>query len=114
MIISAGAVIASQGASTSTSNSVMMVCLASQEATLVAFGIMALDVFFRIRKFRSEFNESTNTLRKSKHFKGLLAAIVLAHTVILIRCIYRIAEVAGGWRNPIMQSQVAFIILDSV
>lgn len=53
----------------------MMVGLTSQVATLVVFGFMALDVFFRTRKFRGEFNESTNTLRKSKHFKGLLGTI---------------------------------------
>lgn len=92
----------------------MMVGLGSQVLTLVIFGLMAVDVFFRVRKFRGEFNESTNNLRNSKHFKGLLGAIIVAYWTILIRCIYRICEMAGGWSNPIMQNQPAFIVLDSV
>ena len=91
-----------------------MVGLASQVTTLVVFGIMVLDVFFNIRKYRGDFNESTNVLRNSKRFKGLLAALILACWMILVRCIYRIAEMAGGWANPIMQNQAMFIVFDSV
>lgn len=68
--------------------------------------------YFRIRKYRGEFNESTIASRGSRLFKGLLAAIAVAYSTILIRCIYRIAEMAGGWRNPMMQDQTVFIILD--
>jgi hypothetical protein len=92
----------------------MMVGLSSQVATLVVFGVMAVDVFFRIRKHRGSFNPSATAMRNSKRFKGLLIAIVVAYCTILLRCIYRIAEMAGGWRNPIMQDQVAFIVLDSL
>lgn len=95
-------------------NSIMMVGLVFQVATLVVFGIMALDVFFRIRKYRGEFNEPTSALRSSKRFKGLLGGLIIAYWMILIRCIYRIAEMAGGWANPIMQNQAVFIVFDSV
>lgn len=90
----------------------MMVGLVSQVVTLGVFGIMAIDIFFRIRKFRGEFNESTNALRNSGRFKNFLVGFVVAYLTILIRCIYRIAEMSGGWRNPIMQSQVLFMVLD--
>ncbi len=110
-----GAVIASRGtAKVSTGNNVMMLGLASQVVTLAIFGIMAGDVFLRIRKFRGEFNESTTALRHSKRFKGLLIAILTSYITIFLRCVYRIAEMAGGWRNRIMQDQVSFIILDGV
>lgn len=75
---------------------------------------MALDVFFKIRKYRGQFNASTIVLRASKRFKGLLVAIVLAYLTITVRCIYRIAEMSGGWRNPIMQDENTFIVLDGV
>lgn len=114
LIDSSGAAIASQGKNSSLGNTVMMVGLASQVATLAVFGIMCLDVFFRIRQFRGEFNESTNALRNSQGFKSLLGAIIVAYWTILIRCIYRIAEMAGGWRNSIMQDQAVFIVFDSV
>jgi hypothetical protein len=90
----------------------MMVGLCSQVATLAIFGILSLDVLFKIRSYRGQWNASTIALRSSTKFKGLLIAIATAYTTITIRCIYRIAEMAGGWRNPIMQDEVAFIVLD--
>lgn len=89
-----------------------MVGLVSQVVTLAVFGLMAVDVFFRIRKFRGEFNESTNALRNSRRFKYFLIAYGIAYLTIFIRCAYRIAEMAGGWRNPIMQDEVIFDIFD--
>lgn len=98
----------------SVGNDVMMVGLVSQVVTLGVFGIMALDVFFRIRHYNGRLSPSTATLRGSRRLRGLLMALIIAYTTILIRCIYRIAEMAGGWANAIMQNQVAFIILDGL
>lgn len=95
-------------------NATMMVGLSSQVVTLAIFGIMATDVFFRIRRHRGQFAESAEVLRSSKQFKGFLIAVVVSYVAIFIRCVYRIAEMAGGWSNPIMQDQIAFIILDGV
>lgn len=106
--------IASQATSPSVGNDVMMVGLVSQVVTLAIFGLMAIDVFFRIRKFRGEFNESTIALRQSGRFRNFLIAFAMAYTTIFIRCAYRIAEMSGGWRNPIMQDQTLFIVLDGV
>jgi len=92
----------------------MMVGLSSQVATLIIFGVMAIDVFLRIRQYQGSFNASTTALRNSKRFTGMLIAIAVAYVAILVRCIYRIAEMAGGWRNPIMQDEILFIVLDSV
>jgi len=89
----------------------MMVGIVSQVVTLAIFGLTATDVFLRIRKHGAT---STSTLRRSRRFEGLLVAIAIVYWTILIRCIYRIAEMAGGWRNPIMQNQVSFIILDGM
>ncbi|KAF8862242.1 RTA1-domain-containing protein [Acephala macrosclerotiorum] len=116
LIQSAGAVMASRGTASSVSagNNTMMVGLVFQVMTLAVFGVMAVDVFFRIRRHRGEFTQSAENLRASKRFKGLMIAIAVAYIAIEIRCLYRIAEMAGGWRNPIMQDQVAFIILDGV
>jgi len=92
----------------------MMVGLASQVVTLAVFGFMSLDVLFQIRQFQGQFNEATNTVRNSRQFKGLLTSLVIAYITISIRCVYRIAEMAGGWKNPVMQNQPAFIVLDGV
>ncbi|KAE9380228.1 RTA1-domain-containing protein [Stipitochalara longipes BDJ] len=114
LIQSAGAVIASSGSHISLGNDVMMLGLVSQVVTLSVFGAMATEVYFRIRKFRGEFNESTIALRNSERFKYFLIATIIAYACISVRCIYRITEMAGGWRNKIMESQVAFVILDGV
>lgn len=92
----------------------MVVGLASQVATLAIFGLMASDVFFRIRKHQGRYTESAEALRGSSRFKGFLVAITIAYAAIFIRCVYRIAEMAGGWSNPIMQNQIAFIVLDGL
>jgi hypothetical protein len=92
----------------------MMVGLVAQVVTLAIFGLMAIEVFFRIRKFRGEFNASTNTSRHSVRFKNFLIGSAIAYITSFIRCAYRVAEMSGGWRNPIMQDQVVFIVLDGV
>jgi hypothetical protein len=53
-------------------------------------------------------------IQYSTQFKNSILALIIAYFAILIRCIYRIAEMAGGWRNPIMQNQAAFVVCDGV
>lgn len=48
-----------------------------------------------------------------KRFVLFARAASLAFGAVLIRCIYRVAEMAGGWANPIMRDETTFIILDS-
>lgn len=47
-------------------------------------------------------------------FKLFAGAVVIAFLTIFARCVYRIAEMMGGWGNPLMQDQTEFIALDSV
>jgi len=105
---------ASSSVNPSAGNSVMMVGLVTQVVTLVIFAIMSADVYFRIRNFRGELENATIELRNTRRFPGLITAIIIAYIAIVIRCIYRIIEMAGGWRNPVMQNQTSFILLDSV
>jgi hypothetical protein len=49
-----------------------------------------------------------------KNVQRAIIAVIVAFVAILIRCIYRIAEMAGGWRNPIMQDQILFVVLDGI
>jgi hypothetical protein len=37
-----------------------------------------------------------------------------AYLFILIRCIYRIGEMAGGWKNKISRNQTDFMVLDGL
>ena len=91
-----------------------MLGLVFQVVTLGVFGAMAADVHLRIRRYQGEFNDSTKELRSSRRFQYSLVATIVAYACISIRCVYRIAEMAGGWRNKIMENEPAFIILDGV
>ncbi len=82
---------------------------AFQVLTLLIFGGLATEFY---RRYRKDPARPTHFLEAS--VKNSLIAVVVAYSAILIRCIYRIAEMAGGWANPIMQNQPLFVVLDGV
>lgn len=91
----------------------MITGISWQVLTLLIFAIVATDYF--TRRFRSSqplSEEAYSTLREAR-FRIFVAAVLFAYMTIFIRCVYRIAEMAGGWRNPIMQDQPLFIGVDS-
>lgn len=77
-------------------DNVMITGLATQVATLVAFGILAADYAFAVYKNRHRLNPATAELRQSLRFKLFVLALWVAFLGILIRCSYRVAELAGG------------------
>ncbi|CAF9935426.1 MAG: hypothetical protein ALECFALPRED_006388 [Alectoria fallacina] len=90
-----------------------------QVVTLTIFALLA-GLFF-LRRYlalrnRAPENEETpaNPQLQTMRFKLFVGAVVLAFLTILTRCVYRIAEMMGGWGNPFMQDQTEFIALDSV
>ncbi|QRD93277.1 RTA1 domain protein [Aspergillus flavus] len=46
--------------------------------------------------------------------KLVVFADIFAYLTVLIRCIYRIPEMAGGWGNPLMQKEDEFLVLDGM
>jgi hypothetical protein len=95
-------------------NDLMITGLAFQVFTLVLFGCLATEYFVRVWKHKNELNPATFELRRSMRFRLFLGALALAYFTILIRCVYRVAELAGGWGNPIMQDEALFTGLDSL
>ncbi|KAK0362572.1 hypothetical protein LTR02_014696 [Friedmanniomyces endolithicus] len=114
----AGGAIASISATDSllkVGDNVMITGLATQVFTLVIFGILAADYGFAIYRNRAHLNPLTAELRQSRQFKLFLGALWVAYFGILIRCSYRVAELAGGWaNNPILREQYLFICLDGM
>lgn len=91
----------------------MITGISWQVLTLIIFALVAADYF--VRRFRSSkplSREAQATLADRK-FRIFVVALALSYVTIFIRCTYRIAEMAGGWRNPIMQDQALFIGADS-
>ncbi|KAL7807298.1 RTA1 like domain-containing protein [Trichoderma gracile] len=97
-------------------NRAIIAGVALQVVVLVAFGALSVDYYVRVRKWMAR-PEAQGTdgwkLWHDGNFKKFRYAISTAFFVILIRCIYRIAEMAGGWGNKIMQDQASFLVLDS-
>ncbi|KAI7118383.1 hypothetical protein KC352_g33568, partial [Hortaea werneckii] len=96
-------------------DNIMITGLATQVFTLVVFGLLAADYGVAVYRHRHELNPATVELRQSLRFKLFIVALWVAFLGILIRCTYRVAELAGGWvDNPILRNQGLFIGLDSV
>jgi hypothetical protein len=85
-----------------------------QVAVLFFFGVMTADyVFRRARATKTApLTTSAQSVADDRKFRAFAVAITTAYSAIFIRCIYRIAEFAGGWQNPIMQNEGLFIALE--
>lgn len=91
-----------------------------QVVVLGIFGLLGGEYLFRVRKWarsapvaeEAEAEEVTALWRNTK-FRMFVYAMIGAYTGLFIRCIYRIAEMAGGWGNHIMQDQPSFVVLES-
>ena len=95
-------------------NNLMMAGIAWQVFTLLVFGILVADYSWTAYKGRNSFTQATVNLLSSLKFRLFASSIVLSYLVIFTRCNYRIAEMANGWANPIMQDETDFIVLDGV
>ncbi|KAK4173895.1 RTA1 like protein-domain-containing protein [Triangularia setosa] len=95
-------------------NRIIMAGIVLQVIVLGAFGGLAGDYLVRVTK---AFNQSPgmegSALWKDRKFRVFLWAMGGAYAALMIRCIYRIAEMAGGWANHIMQHESSFVVLES-
>lgn len=88
--------------------------IAAQVGFLSFFGICAVIYLIRLnRNWRNVSLESVQIAQSTRtHF--FAAAVIVAYIAVLIRCIYRIPELAGGYRNAVYLNQTDFIVLDGV
>ncbi|KAJ5983217.1 hypothetical protein N7481_005316 [Penicillium waksmanii] len=94
---------------------VMLAGIVWQVATLTVFGILSVQFFLRVKKApKYQLSVDAQKLWKSRKFWFFCWGIVVAFTTTYIRCVYRIAEMAGGWRNSIMQDETGFIVCESI
>lgn len=99
-------------------NNLMMAGIVLQVVILLAFATATVDFLLRLRR---GLKAKTTTLSAEAcglvadpKFRAFVAGLLLAFLAVFTRCCYRIAEMAGGWANPIMQDEVDFIVLDGV
>ncbi|KAI0482494.1 RTA1-domain-containing protein [Xylariaceae sp. FL0804] len=99
---------------------VIITGIALQVVVLAAFGAMVADYYVRVRRWihrpdddgEGELRATALRTWADPRFRRFAGAVAGAYAGILIRCIYRIAEMAGGWGNYIMQDEPSFIVLE--
>lgn len=77
------------------------------------YGLMIV-IVFNIKCHGSSMSAESVELLHSKDFKIFASGLFLASLAIYTRCVYRIAELAGSWANPIMRDEISFIVLDGM
>jgi hypothetical protein len=86
-------------------NRVIMAGVVLQVVVLLVFGSLAGDYLFRAgRVFRSgaaDDNQAGAALFVDKKFRTFLWAMGVAYSGLLIRCIYRIAEMSGTFKSAL-------------
>jgi len=98
-------------------NHIMVAGLSFQVATLLAFIILAADFAWRTYSGRTHLgqiapNQQQMRLRRSWPFNAFLIALSLSTLCIFTRCVFRVAELSGGWHGYLATTQKYFIGLE--
>ncbi|KAE8393495.1 RTA1 like protein-domain-containing protein [Aspergillus alliaceus] len=92
-------------------NDIIITGIAFQVATMSVCGLLGLEFFLRyLRRGSGEKSLDSGNGRT----KLVIFADIFAYFTVLIRCIYRIPEMAGGWGGPLMQKEDEFLVLDGM
>ncbi|KAK3492080.1 RTA1-domain-containing protein [Neurospora hispaniola] len=96
-------------------NRVIIAGIVLQVVVLGAFGGLSSIFLLRAKKYFGSLSETTMEKQtwQDKKTRMFLWAMAGGYATLLIRCIYRIAEMAGGWGNEIMQDEPSFVVLES-
>lgn len=105
-------------------NNLIITGIAFQVATMAGCGLLVIIYIWRYHKgtpVKDQFNEKSDyQLSKEQgsispaRVKLFGSAVVLSYFTVLIRCIYRLPEMAGGWGNPLMRNEKEFLLLDGM
>ncbi|KAF6805020.1 RTA1 like protein [Colletotrichum sojae] len=96
-------------------NQAIIAGIVLQVIVLMLFGVAGADYWIRLRRWARTPDADADALAlwHRKKFRLFIYGIAGAYACVMIRCIYRVAEMAGGWGNHIMQDEVSFMVLDS-
>lgn len=68
----------------------------------------------------SDWEKNRTNPKIKRNFRLFVAAVAVAFTTTLIRCVYRMPEMAGltpddrGWGNKLMRKEKEFLLLDGM
>lgn len=89
-------------------NNIIIAGIAFQVATMLICGLLAGEFIMKLVR-HGQPGRSTDAKAQAFQF-----AVIFAYLAILVRCIYRLPEMAGGWGNPRMRNEKDFLILDGL
>ncbi|KAG2414819.1 hypothetical protein HFD88_006007 [Aspergillus terreus] len=97
-------------------NNIIIAGIAFQVATMSVCGLLGLEFFVRVIRHGPGLSgeKTSENVTDQKYVKLVVVAEIFAYVTVLIRCIYRIPEMAGGWGNPLMQKEDEFLVLDGM
>jgi hypothetical protein len=85
-----------------------------QVATLVVFMGLVMDYVLRTKNGCGQVPKSAKGLAKKLSFRCFVGGVTVAFITIFCRCVYRIAEMVGGWANPIMRDEAGFVVMEGL
>lgn len=101
-------------------NRMIIAGIVLQVVVLGAFGGLSAEYLFRLKRWAATMGADASreearglAIWRDSKFRIFVWGMSGAYVTLLLRCIYRIAEMAGGWGNHIMQDEVSFIVLES-
>lgn len=105
-------------------NNMIVAGIAFQVLTMAVCGLLVVVYIIRYKKgaaarnaieeksaYHMDKEQNTMPLWKIRVFGSMVS---LAYVTVLIRCIYRIPEMAGGWGNRLMRNEKEFLLLDGM
>ncbi|RYP73638.1 hypothetical protein DL771_003526 [Monosporascus sp. 5C6A] len=96
-------------------NRLIIAGISLQCLVLGLFGLLCLEYCCRVkRRVKGKTCPETRTVWGDRRFRKFCYALLGAYIGIMIRCLYRIAEMARGWGNEIMRDEPSFIILEGL
>ncbi|KAK3671138.1 phospholipid-translocating ATPase rsb1 [Recurvomyces mirabilis] len=90
----------------------MIAGLVLQAVSLAAFLIVVADFSLRCRRGVLDQNPAKKHARSRMLFKVFMASLLLATVVVLIRSIFRVAELWGGFNGALWNDETDFLVLD--
>ncbi|KAL2071775.1 hypothetical protein VTL71DRAFT_13010 [Oculimacula yallundae] len=94
-----------------TGNNVILAGIALQVFQLVGFGIVSVYYAFNVYRHRKVDPQHGGPAIPGR-LKYFMVMIAVAYFFILLRCVYRIPEMAGGWGSTLQRDETLFLILD--
>lgn len=95
---------------------IMVSGMSTQVAATTSFALLCLHLMWAVQK-QPEKMETKDAklvaLRETLRFKYWLVAVGLAVVTILVRCVFRLAELSEGFKGELANNEALFLLLDS-